>query len=129
MPRLFFLTARLFPGEENQAKTLTTKSVEGPSLPLKRINNVHSRNGLPPSVLRVSNGVTDDILQEDLENTASLLVDQTADTLHATPASQTTNRWLRNSLNVVAEHLTMSFCSSFSQSLSSLSTPRHLAAA
>ena len=42
MPRLFFLTARLFPGEENQAKTLTTKSVEGPSLPLKRINNTYN---------------------------------------------------------------------------------------
>ncbi|MDF5581034.1 hypothetical protein P3730_24445, partial [Vibrio parahaemolyticus] len=106
------MTARLFPGEENQAKTLTTKSVEGPSLPLKRINNVHSRNGLPPSVLRVSNGVTDDILQEDLENTASLLVDQTADTLHATPASQTPNRGLGDSLNVIPQNLTVSFGSS-----------------
>lgn len=39
-------------------------------------------------VLSVSDGISDDILKEDLEYTSSLLVDETRDTLDTTTASQ-----------------------------------------
>jgi len=42
-------------------------------------------------MLSVGDGVTDDVLEEDLENTTGLLVDETRDTLHATTTSETTN--------------------------------------
>ena len=43
----------------------------------------------PLSVLSVCNGVANDVLQEDLEDTAGLLVNETRDTLHTTTASET----------------------------------------
>ena len=42
-------------------------------------------------MLSVSNGVTDDVLEEDLEDTAGFFVDETGDTLDTTTASETTD--------------------------------------
>ena len=42
-------------------------------------------------MLSIGDGVTDDVLEEDLEDTTGLLVDQTGDTLDTTTASKTTN--------------------------------------
>jgi hypothetical protein len=44
---------------------------------------------VPLGVLGVGDGVADDVLEEDLEDTASLLVDEAGDTLHATTTSET----------------------------------------
>jgi hypothetical protein len=45
-------------------------------------------------VLSVGNGVTDNVFEEDLENTTSLLVDKTGDTLDTAPTSETMNSGL-----------------------------------
>ena len=95
------------------------------SLPLQGIDDIHGHHGLPPCVLSVGHGITDHVLQKDLEDATCLLVDQTADMLHSTPASQTTNRRLRDPLDVIVKNLTASFRSSLAQTLASLSTPRH----
>jgi hypothetical protein len=42
-------------------------------------------------MLSVGNGVTDDVLEEDLENTTSLLVDKTGDTFYTATTGETTN--------------------------------------
>ena len=42
-------------------------------------------------MLSVRDGVTDDVLEEDLEDTTSLLVDQTRDTLDTTTTGETTD--------------------------------------
>ena len=47
-------------------------------------------------MLSVRDRVTDDVLEEDLENTTSLLVDEARDTFHTATASETTNSRLRN---------------------------------
>ena len=39
----------------------------------------------------VCNGITDDVLKEDFEDTTGLLVDETGDTLNTTTTSKTTN--------------------------------------
>ena len=39
----------------------------------------------------VRDGVTDDVLEEDLEDTTSLLVDETRDTLYTATTSETTD--------------------------------------
>ena len=47
--------------------SLVTKSLESPALPLEAEDHVPGSHGLPPGVLGVGHGVTDEVLQEDLE--------------------------------------------------------------
>ncbi|CAN6877498.1 unnamed protein product [Brassica oleracea] len=70
---------------------LTAETVESASLPLQSINHIHGCDSLPPRVLSVGDSVADDILEEDLEDSSGLLVDQTANTLDTTSTSKTTN--------------------------------------
>jgi hypothetical protein len=42
-------------------------------------------------VLSVGNGVADDVFEEDLENTTSLLVDKTGDTFYTATTGKTTD--------------------------------------
>jgi hypothetical protein len=45
------------------------------------------------------------VLEEDLEDTAGLLVDEAGDTLHAATAGETADGGLGDTLDVVAENL------------------------
>ena len=60
-------------------------------------------------------------LEEELEDTASLLVDEARDTLHSTSAGQTPDGGLGDALDVVAKDLAVTLGSSLSESLSSTS--------
>lgn len=53
---------------------LTTETVEGTALSLQSVNDVERGDGLALGVLSVGDGVTDDTLEEGLENTTGLLV-------------------------------------------------------
>ena len=53
--------------------------------------------------------VTDHVLQEHFENAMSLLVDQTTDTLHTIRASQTTDGWLHDTLDIIMKYFAMTF--------------------
>ena len=48
-------------------------------------------SSIPLGVFSVGDRVTDDVLEEDLENTTSLFVDETRDTLDTTTTSETAN--------------------------------------
>ncbi len=104
---------------------LSSESVEGASLALEGVDNVHGSDGLAASVLRVGDGVADDVLQEDLEDSSGLLVDEAADALHSSSAGQTANGRLGDSGNVVAQNLAVTLGASLSESLGSLSSSRH----
>ena len=106
---------------------LTTKSVEGASLALQSVDNVHGCDGLPLGVFSVGNSVTDHVLQEHFENTAGLLVDEARDTLHAATASQTTDGWLGDALDVIAQDFPVALGTSLPETFASLSTSRHVA--
>jgi hypothetical protein len=84
---------------------LASKPVQSPSLPLQGVNDIHGRDSLPPRVLGVCYCVANHVLEEYLQYSAGLLVDQSADTLHTAPASQAANRGLGDALDVVAEDL------------------------
>ena len=58
---------------------------------LERVHHVHGGHRLPLCVLGVGHCVSDDALQEHLEDTLGFLVDETADALHATPTGKTTD--------------------------------------
>jgi hypothetical protein len=76
-------------------------------------------------MLRVRHCIPDDILQKDLQHASSLLVDEPADALHATPPSQAPDGRLGDPLDVVAQHLPVTLGATLAQSLASLAAPRH----
>ena len=76
-------------------------------------------------MLRVGDSITDHVLEEDLENTAGLLVDETGDTLDTTTAGETADGGLGDALDVVAKDLPVALGASLAEALASLSTSRH----
>ena len=55
---------------------LSTKTVEGATLPLESVDHIHGGDSLPLGMLSVGDSIPDDILQENLKNTPCLLVDE-----------------------------------------------------
>ena len=55
---------------------LSAESVDGSSLSLEGVDNVEGGDGLAASVLSVGDGVPDNGLEEGLEDSSGLLVDQ-----------------------------------------------------
>ena len=60
----------------NGKQDLTSKTIEGSSLSLQGIDDIHGSDSLPLGVLSVGDGISDDIFQEDLENSSGFLIDQ-----------------------------------------------------
>ena len=114
-----------FGRSERPERFLSSESVEGTSLTLECVDDVHSGDGLSLGVLAVGDGVTDDVLKEDLEDSAGLLVDEAGDALHTTTTSETADGGLGDALDVVTQHLPVTLGASLSESLASLSTSRH----
>jgi hypothetical protein len=56
-------------------------------------------------------------LQEDLEDTTGLFVNQTRDTLDTTSSCETSDSRLGNTLDVVSQDLAVTFSTSLSKSL------------
>lgn len=105
---------------------LASETVQGATLTLQGVHDVHGGDGLPLGVLGVGDGVPDDVLEEHLQYTASLLVDQAGYALHSTAASETADGRLGDPLDVIAENLPVTLGSSFSQTFPSLSATGHL---
>ena len=105
---------------------LTSESVQGAALPLEGIDNIHGGDGLPLGVFSVGDGITDDVFQENLEDTSGFFVDQARDTLDTTTTSQTADGGLGDALDVVTENLPVTLGASLSESLSSFSTSSHI---
>merc|ERR1739836_93461 len=104
---------------------LSTESVEGTSLPLEGIDDIHSGDSLPLGVFGIGDGITDDVLKEDLEDTTGLLVDQARDTLDTSTSRQTTDGGLGDTLNVITQNFAMTLSASLSESFASFTTSSH----
>ncbi len=72
---------------------LTAETVEGSALSLQSIDDVHGSDGLALGMLGVSDGIADNVLEEDLEDTSRLFVDEARDTLDTTATSQSSDGW------------------------------------
>ena len=101
------------------------ESVESAALSLEGVDDVHGSHGLSLGVLGVGDGVTDDVLQEGLENSAGLLVDEARDALDSSSAGETADGRLGDALDVVAQDLPVALGASLSESLSSFAAARH----
>ena len=106
-------------------RRLSAEAVEGLSLSLEGVDDVHGRDGLAAGVFGVGDGVTDDVLEEDLEDAAGLLVDETGDTLDTATTGETADGGLGDALDVVAKDLAVALGAALSESLASLSSSRH----
>jgi hypothetical protein len=106
-------------------KHLASEPVEGAALSLEGVHDVEGRDGLAAGVLGVGDGVTDDVLEEDLEHTAGLLVDEARDTLDTASAGQTADGGLGNALDVVAQDLAVTLSAALAEALAALAASRH----
>jgi len=95
------------------ATDLSTESVQSTTLAFQCVDDIHGCDRLSLGVLRVGDCITDDVLKEDLQDTASLLVDQTRDTLDTTSTCKTTDGWLRDTLDVITKNFPVSLGASF----------------
>ena len=120
-----FLKFLFSTGESHNTKGLCAEAVEGLPLALEGVDHVEGGHGLAAGVLSVGHGVTDDVLKEDLEDTAGLLVDEAADALHTTTASEAADGGLGDALDVVTKNLSVTLGAALAQTLTTLATARH----
>ena len=105
---------------------LTSESIKGTALPLEGIDDIHSGDSFPLSMFSVGDSITDDIFQENLEDTTGLFVDQARDTLDTTSASQTADGGFGDALDVIAQNFAVTLGTSLSKSFASFSTASHV---
>ena len=105
---------------------LTAESVEGTALALQSVDDVHGSDGLSLGVLSVGDGITDDVLKEDLEDTTGLLIDQARDTLDTSTSRQTADGGLGDTLDVITQDFAMTLGASLSESFSSFASSGHV---
>ena len=111
--------------EKPTTKRLSTETVEGSALTLEGVDDVEGGDGLSLGVLGVGDGITDDVLEEDLEDTSGLFVDQTGDSLDTASSSESTDGWLGDTLDVITKDLSVTLGAALSESFTSFSTSRH----
>ena len=101
---------------------LAAEAVEGAALALERVDDIHGGDGLAAGVLGVGHRIADDVLEEHLEDTAGLFVDEAADALDATTACEPADGRLSDALDVVSEHLAVALGAAFAQSFTSFAS-------
>jgi len=77
----------------------TTESVEGSALSLESVDNVHSSDGFSTSVLSVGDGISDNVLEERLEDLSGVVVDERGDSLNTTSSCESSDCGFSDSLN------------------------------
>merc|ERR1711971_1165532 len=108
---------------QGQKLRLSSKAIQSPALPLQGVHNIHGSHSLPLGVLGVGDSIADDVLQEHLENTPGLLIDETTDPLDTAPPRKAPDCRLGDALNVIPQHLAMPLGTSLAQALSPLPLP------
>ena len=115
-----------YSGLEFRREKLTSESVQGASLSLESVDHIHGSDSLPLGVFSVGDSVSDHVLQEHLENSTSLLVDQARDTLDSSTTSQPPDGGLGDALDVISQHLPVPLGTSLAESLASFAASSHV---
>jgi hypothetical protein len=100
--------------------------IEGLALPLESVDDVHGSDSLAFGMLGVSDGVPDDVLKEHFQNSTSLFVDQSRNTLDTSTTGKASDGRLGNPLDIVVKDLAMTFSSTLAESFTSFASSRHL---
>ena len=104
---------------------LAAESVQSTALAFQSIDDIHGGDSLPLGVLGVGDGITDDVLKENLEDTTGLLVNKTRDALHTATTSETTDSGLRDTLDVITKYFPVTLSATLSKALASFATSSH----
>ena len=89
------------------------------------VDDVHGGDSLALGVLSVGDCISDDVLEEDLQDSSGFFVDESRDSLHATSSGQSSDGWLGDALDVVSQDLSVTLGASLSESLASFASSRH----
>ena len=92
---------------------------------LQGVHDVHGGDGLPLGMLGISDGITDDIFQENFEYSSSFLVDESGDTFHSTSSSQTADGGFGDTLDVISQDFPVTLGAPLSESFSSFTSSGH----
>ena len=98
--------------ERYHKRQLAAKAIQSPPLPLQGIDHVHGSDSLPLGMFSVGNRIPDHVLEEHLENclafyntlqiylqnTPSLLIDESTDPFDAAPSCKSTDCRLGDAL-------------------------------
>ena len=103
--------------KDSKARKLATETVESAALALEGVDHVQRGDGLAFGVLSVGDGITNDGLEEGLENTTGLLIYHGRDTLDTTTASETTDGGLGDTLDVVTQDLAVTLGAALAETL------------
>ena len=76
-------------------------------------------------MLSVSDCIPDHTFPVVLENNSGLFVDVSADSVHTTSSSKSSDSWLSNALDVISHDLSVSLSSSLFKTFSSFASSRH----
>ena len=106
---------------------LASKSIESASLSLESVHHIHGGDGLPLGMFGVGDSISDDILEEHLEDPSGLLIDEPRDPLDSSPPCQSPDGRLGDTLDVVPQHLPMPLGAPLAQTLASFATSGHVA--
>ena len=77
---------------------LTTESVQGASLSLEGVDNVHGGHSLSLGVLSVNHSVSDDGAEEGAQDLPGVAVDVRGDSLDTASSGESSDGWLGDSL-------------------------------
>lgn len=110
----------------NEPGSLSTETVQGAALSLESVDDIEGGDGLSLGVLGVGDCVSDDALEEGLQDTAGFLVDHGRDTLDTATTRETTDGGLGYALDVVTENLSVTLGSAFAEALSTFSASSHV---
>jgi hypothetical protein len=105
---------------------LTAETVQCAALSLQCVDDIHGGDSLALGVFGVRDSVTDDVLKEDFQYTASLFVDEAGDTFYTTTTCQTSDCWLCDTLDVITQNFAMTLRATFSQAFASFTATSHL---
>ena len=76
-------------------------------------------------MLGVGDGITDDVLEEDLEDASGLFVDEAADSLDTSSSRQSSDGGLGDTLDVITKNLSVSLGTTLSKAFASFTTSGH----
>ena len=102
---------------------------------LEGVDDVHGSDGLSLGVLGIGDGVSDDSLEEALQDVSGVLVDVEGDSLDTTSSGESSDGWLGDALEQwsvrlsgvsLGSDLSSALADSLSNSLSGLSDSSHL---
>ena len=108
-----------------RGRKLTTKTVQGTTLPLQRVDNIHGSDSLPLGMFGIRNSISDNILQEHFQHASRLFIDEDRDPLDSSTTGQASDGRLRDSLVLSRKIFLCPLSTTFPESFPTFASTSH----